>query len=239
MTSKMHWIGQALAMVLQALNLFAGVTPVKYQPIVAFGVGVIQAAMALYNHYFTPQGTRIVTMIILALLLGGAANAQTPVTPPVPADIPVTHVSVSASFTGYDSNGKMVAANIDTFSVAVYRNPSATRGFNVAYEHIAVPDLGQRWEMGLGSYWFTLPKVKNLLLDTSNFVVTLSAGAGKLLSTTDGNRLAYTFAPSITYPIAGHMAWTVSYQYLRATGGIAGTVNKSFQSVGTGPLIYF
>lgn len=178
--------------------------------------------------------------VVLALaalsFLAIPTRAQTPA--PLP-DVPVTHVSVSASFTGYDSKGKMVAANIDTFGVAIYRNTAATRGFNVSYEHIAVPDLGQRWEMGLGSFWFTVPKVKNLLIDTSNFVGTISAGAGKLLSATDGNRFAYTVSPSVTYPIAGHMAWTVSYQYLRANGGINGTVNKSFQSVGTGPILYF
>lgn len=134
--------------------------------------------------------TRIINLLFLGLLFFPlVAAAQTP---PVPVDVPVTHVSVSASFTGYDSNGKYVAANIDTFGVGVYRNTAGTQGFNVAYEHIQVPSLGQRWEMGLGAYYFTLPKVKNLLFDTSNFVVTVSAGAGKLLSTTDGNRFAYT-----------------------------------------------
>lgn len=172
----------------------------------------------------------------LGLALAGRAQV-TP--PPVPADIPVTHVSISGSFNGYDSNGKMVVSNIDTFGIAVYRNPAATQGFNVAYEHVAVPDLGQRWEMGLGSYWHAIPKVPNLLFDTSNWVFTVSAGAGKLLSASDGNRFAYTIAPALTYPIAGHMAWTVSYQYLRATGGISGTVNKSYSAVGTGPILYF
>ena len=182
---------------------------------------------------------RITSVLFLALGLAVVSEAQVVSPPPLPADVPVTHVSISANFNGYDSNGKMVPATIETFGVAVYRNSAATQGFNVSYEHIAIPDLGQRWEMGLGSYWLTLPKVKNLLFDTSNFVVTVSAGAGKLLSKTDGNRFAYTISPSVTYPIAGHMAWTVSYQYLRSTGGIAGTVNRSFQSVGTGPLLYF
>lgn len=174
--------------------------------------------------------------LLFGLLFPVVAWAQAP---PPPADVPITHVSISAAFNGYDSNGKYQPANVDTFGVAIYRNAAATQGFNVAYEHVAVPSLGQRWELGLGSYWLTLPKVKGILFDTSNFVVTVSAGAGKLLSATDGNRFAYTVSPSVTYPIAGHMAWTVSYQYLRATGGIAGLVNKSVQSVGTGPIIYF
>ena len=178
------------------------------------------------------------TVAVLALFLGLALVGRAQAPPP-PSDVPVTHVSISGSFVGYDSNGKMVVANIDTAGFGVYRNAAGTQGFNVAYEHVAVPDLGQRWELGLGSYWFTLPKVKNLLFDTSNFVVTVSAGAGKLLSKSDGNRFAYTISPSVTYPIAGHMAWTVSYQYLRATDGISGTVNRSYQSVGTGPILYF
>lgn len=179
---------------------------------------------------------RIVTAVVLFLGSAVASRAQVP---PLPADVPVTHVSISGSFVGYDSNGKMVVSNIDTLGVGIYRNTAGTQGFNVAYEHVAVPDLGQRWELGLASYWFTLPKVKNLLFDTSNFVVTVSAGAGKLLSASDGNRFAYTVSPSVTYPIAGHMAWTVSYQYLRATGGISGLVNKSYSAVGTGPILYF
>ena len=175
------------------------------------------------------------TLLLLAyLILPSVMFAQTPV-----PDIPVTHVNISASFTGYDSAGKMVPANVDVFGVPIYRNPSATRGFDVDYKHVAVPSLGQRWELGQGCFWISPPKIKNLLIDTSNFVSTSCAGAGKLLSITDGNRFAYTLSQSVTYPIAGHMSWTVSYDYLRATGGIVGTLNKSFQSVGTGPSIHF
>ena len=176
--------------------------------------------------------------LVIGFFLGSSAWAQTV---PPPADIPVSHISISASFNGYDSKGKMLPSTIDTLGVAVYRNTAATQGFNVAYEHIAIPDVGQRWELGLGSYWFTLPKVKNILFDTSNFVFTFSAGAGKLLSASDGNHFAYTVAPSVTYPIAGHMSWTASYQYVRATGGggIAGNINKSYSTIGTGPEIHF
>lgn len=184
---------------------------------------------------------RIINLLLLLFLGLGFFLSLEPAcaqTPPLP-DIPITHVSISASFNGYDSGGKYVTSNVDTFGLAIYRNAAATQGFNVSYEHIQVPSLGQRWEMGLGSYYFTLPKIKNLLFDTSNFVVTASAGAGKLLSASDGNRFAWTVSPSVTYPIAGHMAWTVSYQYLRATGGIAGVVNKSYSVVGTGPLLFF
>lgn len=175
-------------------------------------------------------------ILALAFLIAVPAFAQT--TPTPPPDVPITHVSMSATFSGYDSGGKYIAANVDTFGIAIYRNAAATKGFNVAYEHIQVPALSERWEMGLGSYWFSLPKAPNILIDTSNFVVTLSGGAGKLLAP-GGNHYAYTFSPSITYPIAGHMAWTVSYQYLHASGAVTGVLNKSYQSTSTGPLFYF
>jgi hypothetical protein len=178
---------------------------------------------------------RIVITIAIVLGLGISTRGQAP---PLP-DTPISHVTVSASFVGYDSNGRMVPANVDTIGLPIYRNSSATQGFDVSYEHIAIPDLGQRWELGLGCYWYNPPKVKNILLDTSQLILTGCAGAGKLLSATDGNRFAYTIFPSVTYPITGHMAWTVSYQYVRATGGIAGTVNKSGQSIGIGPQLHW
>jgi hypothetical protein len=188
---------------------------------------------------------KTVAMIFLTILLFAAPAfgqqiASAPANPiPVPVDVPVTHVVISASFNGYDSDGKYVTSTVDIFGVPIYRNVAATQGFDLNYEHIQVPSLGQRWELGLGCYWLSLPRIKNLLFDTSNFVATACAGAGKLLSVSDGNRMAYTISPSVTYPIAGHMAWSVSYQYLRATGGIAGVLNKSYNVVGTGPVIHF
>ena len=170
--------------------------------------------------------------LVLGFFLAGTAQGQA--VSPAPPDVPTSHVSITATFTGYDSGGKMVEASIETFGVQF------TKNVNVAYEHIGIPTLGQRWELGLVAYSFTLPKVKSLVFDSSNFVGTVSAGAGKLLSNSDGNRFAYTAAASLTYPIASHMGWQIlSYQYLRATGGISGTVNRSYQSASTGPVFYF
>lgn len=83
MTITAHSIAQVLAMILQALNLFAGIVPVKYQPFVALGIALVQAALAWYNHYYTPQGTKIVAALFLALFLCGSAQAQTQA-PPTP-----------------------------------------------------------------------------------------------------------------------------------------------------------
>jgi hypothetical protein len=173
---------------------------------------------------------RAICSFVMLALLASIASAQTA----PPADVPITHVVLSATFTGYDAQGKMQPANIDTFGLAV------TKSLTASYEHIAVPSLGQRWEMGLLAYTRTFPKIKALVFDSSNFTYTFSAGGGKLLSTTDGNRLAFTAGASVTYPIAGHMGWQViSYQYLHASGGITGVVNRSYQSASTGPLFYF
>lgn len=81
MTSKTHWIGQTLAMVLQALNLASGVVPAKYQPFIAFGIGIVQAGMGLYSHYYNPDGTPasvafVAKVLLLMLLFGGTAMAQ-------------------------------------------------------------------------------------------------------------------------------------------------------------------
>lgn len=56
---KVKWnvVGQALALVLQGLNYASGVVPVKYQIWVSFGIGVVQASMALVAHFSNPDGT--------------------------------------------------------------------------------------------------------------------------------------------------------------------------------------
>jgi hypothetical protein len=173
---------------------------------------------------------KIVTLLLLTLGFCSAGFSQTP----APPDVPISHVNVSATFTGYDAGGKVHAANIDTLGVEF------TAHVTVAYEHIQIPDLSQRYELGVVNYHNTFPKIKGLLFDSSNFVYSFSAGVGKFLSP-EGNSLAWTVSPTITYPIAGHMGWQIiSYQYVKAFNGPAnGLVNKSFQSASTGPIFYF
>src|SRR6266568_208517 len=76
MTIKAHSIAQVLALILQGINMFGGLVPLKYQPIVAFVLTVVQGAMALTNHYYRPDGSKIIAVILLLLLCSGVALAQ-------------------------------------------------------------------------------------------------------------------------------------------------------------------
>lgn len=125
----------------------------------------------------------------------------------------------------------MKAANIDTFGVDL------TEYVTIGYEHISIPDLSARYEFGVLNYHHTFPKIKGLAFDSSNFVYSFGAGAGKYLSPA-GNHWAETAFASLTYPIAGHMGWQIiSYQYVHSP--VAGVVDKSYQTASTGPILYF
>lgn len=46
-----HVVGQVAAGLVQLANLYGGVIPAKYQPVVALVVGIAQATMAFIAHY--------------------------------------------------------------------------------------------------------------------------------------------------------------------------------------------
>jgi hypothetical protein len=46
-----HIIGQVTAGIVQVANLYGGIIPAHYQPVVALVVGVCQAIMAFVAHY--------------------------------------------------------------------------------------------------------------------------------------------------------------------------------------------
>jgi hypothetical protein len=107
MTSKTHIIAQVLAMLLQVLNMASGVVPPKYQPYVMFGIAVVQAGMGLYNHYYNPDGTPaavayVAKLLLLFVLLSGAAMAQTP------APTPTTTWSLTTSAMTLPGAGKTI-----------------------------------------------------------------------------------------------------------------------------------
>lgn len=96
MNTKTHWIAQALATLLQVLNVATNIVPAKYQAIVTAAITVVQAGMGLYNHYYNPDGTPasvayVVKLLLLFVLLSGAAMAQT-----APAPQPIFSISTQA-----------------------------------------------------------------------------------------------------------------------------------------------
>lgn len=183
---------------------------------------------------------KLLSLLGYVLIVGFFCSASVLAQAPALPDVPVSHVVLQASFSGYDSGGKMSPATNDVMSLAL-TNQTNGNGFNVAYQHIQIPDLGQRWEMGLLTYHGTVPKLKSLVFDTSNLVYAVSAGVGKFLSNSDGNHIAWTVSGSLNYPVSAHTGWQlINYQYVYATGtsgNIHGTVSSS--QITTGPMIYF
>lgn len=169
-------------------------------------------------------------MVLLVLFLAPLGFAQA-----APA---VSVVNISASATSFAGLKGTQPATIDTFGVQL------TKTVSVAYEHIGIPTPNWRAELGTLQYSNTvdtfLPKSlkTKFVVDVSNLVATVGGGAGKLLTPT-GNHVAWTLHGGITRPLASHMGWQIfSYQYLRTTIG-AGVINKSYQTLSTGPLFYF
>jgi hypothetical protein len=112
MTVFMHLLYQFLLLIGQAVNLFGGIVPAKYQPLVAFVLGFSQLGLALYNHYYNPDGTSakvayIAKVVILCLLISGVAMAQT--TPP--AQIVSQPWSLNTNVLSLPGNHQTIAAS--------------------------------------------------------------------------------------------------------------------------------
>jgi hypothetical protein len=57
-----HITGQVIAGIIQLANLYGGIVPAKYQPIVVCVVGVCQAVMGLIAHYSpSPSAPQVTT----------------------------------------------------------------------------------------------------------------------------------------------------------------------------------
>jgi len=101
MTVFMHLLYQLLLLVGQGVNMFGGIVPTKYQPFVAFALGLSQLGLGLYNHYYNPDGTPakvayVAKVLLLFLLVPVLAMAQTTTPPPAAAPIPIFSVSTQA-----------------------------------------------------------------------------------------------------------------------------------------------
>lgn len=178
---------------------------------------------------------RVLVLCTAGMAVAGMASAQVvPVTPP--PDVVPAHVSISGQFSGYDSGGKMVAANLDIVAVPV------TKHFTADYDHISVPNVGQRWELGNVSYQNHLPRIKAVVWDTSQLQYQVSAGLGKFLSSVgDGNHLAWDVAGALQYKLNKVVGWQlvrIQYVYALGTGGdVHGTISNL--GISTGPVFRF
>lgn len=97
MTRTIHSILQVLGFVVSAGTMATNFVPDKYKPYVVLVVSAAQGVLAWYNHSFNPDGTPasvayVAKLLILFLLLGGTAMAQTP----PPASTPLFSVSTQA-----------------------------------------------------------------------------------------------------------------------------------------------
>lgn len=211
MTSRMHWVYQVLALILQAVNAYGAMVPAKYQIWVAFALGLAQSSMALYNHYFTPDGKRIAMAILLMLVLGSAGRAQTSL-PPTP---PIQHFVISADAAGYGGQSGTQAIAIASAGVQLteyisvfYTNISNPTDSTQPRYHLA--DVNVAYELG-----DLLPGSlrRKLVFDTTNYIVTFQGSAGKF--TAPGiNRIAEGLGAYLSRPVADHMQLTCGYRVL-------------------------
>lgn len=172
---------------------------------------------------------------LAVLFLAQAAGAQTNVAPP-----PTFHFVVGGSAINFNGvNG----ANVG--SVA-YTGLQVTASLSATYEHITVPSISARYEMGVIGYTRPLNALlgktlsSKLLFDSSNLNVTFAGGGGKLLAP-GGNHIAETASVSLSYPIPGTSAaiQVLGYQFIHSPN-MWGTIEKSYtQQVQSGLIVYF
>ncbi len=176
---------------------------------------------------------KIIAVLICFLGSAFAVCGQTPAAPPT------FHFVAGGSAINFTANGSNVG------SVA-YTGLQLTAGIAATYEHITVPSLSSRYELGVISYTKPLNSLlgktlsSKLLFDASNMNVTFQGGGGKLLTPTS-NHLAETVGASLSYPIAGtSMAvQVIGYQWVHSPNLWAGIQKNYTQQVQTGIVIYF
>lgn len=237
MTTTHTIIIQVLLSLIQLGNLATNTVPDKWKPVVLGVIALAQILQAKLAHKFNPDGTPasvafVAKVLLLVLLLGSPLMAQTNVAQPF-------HFVAGGSAINFSANGSNVG------SVA-YTGLQLTAGVAATYEHITVPSLSSRYEIGVISYTTGLNRLlgaslsSKLLFDASNINITFQAGGGKLLTPT-ANHIAETFGASLSYPIPGtSMAIQVlGYQVVHSPN-LWGSVQKNYsQQVQTGVVVYF
>lgn len=240
MTSKMHWVYQLLAGLLQVLNLFGGIVPPKYQPFVAFAIAVVQAGLGLYNHYFTPAGARITAAILLFLALCSPGFAQIS----APAQ---QHFSLSGSAVSFmGPNGSAPASIADGYV-------NITKSWSAGYQQVIVPQVAT-FKFGMVDLTKPLPSLlgkkitAKLQFDATQWTVDFYGGVGKVNQGTFGvDRIAETAGVCATRRLTANVsARLVCGQFLHGgtvTGvlasGIPTGASSSTAAVSSGISVHF
>lgn len=156
MTKTVHLSLQALATILQVLNLLLPAVPDKYKPIVAGVIAIIQLYLGNAAHNSNPDGTPAATayvkpaaVLLLALLIPGLLCAQ--VTPAPPVDVTtmfaVKTTAMNLHIAGANNAGTDVSASY-TFLT------KGTASFQAVTDNLLVPGNNfQGYYGGAGVTW--------------------------------------------------------------------------------------
>lgn len=174
-------------------------------------------------------------LAVMALLfLAVPSHAQTNVAPP-----PNFHFVTGGSAINFSANGSNVG------SIA-FMGIQLTQSVTASYEHITVPSLSSRYEMGVINYTKPLSSLlgktltSKFVFDLTNINVTFQGGGGKLLTPT-ANHIAETVGASLSYPVPGTSAaiQVLGYQWVHSPNVWAGVQKAYTQQVSTGIIVYF
>jgi len=174
---------------------------------------------------------------LLTLFLASSCFAQTNVAPP--PNFTFVSGGSAVGFSGAGTQGSQVGS-MAFLGVQLTKDTSS-----VVYEHITVPSISARYELGVATY--TKPAssllgslASKLSINTTNINVTFSAGAGKALFPT-GNHIAETVGASLSYPIPGTSAafQILGYQLVHSPGKFGAVTRDYQQQVQSGLIVYF
>ena len=188
MTVFMHMLYQLMLLIGQGINLFGGVIPPKYQPVVAFVLGLSQLGLALYNHYYNPDGTPasvsyIAKLLLLCLLASGVALAQTPAPTPLPAPTTSTaSFNIGAQAFGLGGSSQATPASDVTLSL----NPGFStnkylKTLELRSDNLLAPGANLQYYGG-GVNWVTpLKFASTSAFAPLSFYVDATAGVGRIV----------------------------------------------------------
>lgn len=172
----------------------------------------------------------VVALVVGFFLLGGVASAQTPAPP-------VQHFVMSTATGSFHGDPVAIAST----------GIQITAGVSIAYEFVSNPNDSSKPRVGSGlaNYTFQASRLvpaklkSKLLIDLSNYNVTLQGGAGReSLSNGIGKPRSYrtvgNFGAYGSYPLpGGHTQIGLGYKFITgAAGGLikvpTGTLNFTF-----------